>query len=192
MIKHVDKYLIMLANLFVLATSINVALYKISPQFNILSYFIRDRPIRKLFYILAGILALFLIVRKQTMLPFLGECVVPASLFAEKANKLQSNKQVNLTIEAPNADKVIWWAASPEENPEIISNPEKAYQEYENSGVSNVPKDGLVHISFPCPTQYRVPKLGGLLGDQVLQKHLHYREAKDGMLSELKTIKLDC
>jgi len=190
--RYYDKFIYYLATGFVLLTSINVALYKISPELNILSYFIKARSLRRVFYVFAGILALYLITKKQTLLPFLGESVLPSSVLAEKANILKSDNIVNLTIRAPNAEKVVWWAASPDVTNEVISDPESAYQEYENSGVSNVPKDGIVRISFPCPKQYKVPKFGGLLGNKLLKKHLHYREAKGGMLSEIKTIKLDC
>jgi hypothetical protein len=38
--KYYDKFIYYLATGFVLLTSINVALYKISPELNILSYFI--------------------------------------------------------------------------------------------------------------------------------------------------------
>ena len=190
MSKYLHKYLYMVTMLFVLATSINVALYKINPTFNLLSYVVHARAARKTFYIVAGILCVYLLLNKQTYLPFLGECAVPSSVFSQKTNNLSSDNLVNLTIKAPNADKVIWWASLNDDN-KVASSPDEAYNEYENSGVSNVGKDGNVNISFPCPKQYKVPTMFGL-SSKILGKHVHYREAKGGMLSDLKTIKLDC
>ena len=177
----------MIANIIVLFAAINVALYKIDPIYNILAYIIRDRTYRKTFYVLVGILALYLSLRRDTYLPFLGETVVPYSVFTEKEYKINSltANPVNVTIRAPNAEKVIWWAAS-EDQHTVANTPEEAYKEYETSGVSNVSKDGTVKIVFPCPTQYKVPM------GKTLKKHLHYRETQGGMLGEVKTILLDC
>jgi len=185
--KYLDKYIFMIANILVLFAAINTAAYKLYPDYNLLGFFIKDRVFRRAFYILVGILAIYLIVRRETYLPFLGESVVPYSVFSEKNNSVltESSKPITITINAPNAEKVIWWAAS-EDHHTVANDPEEAYKEYTNSGVSNVSKEGTVTIVFPCPTQYKVPS------GKTLKKHLHYRETHGGMLSEVKTIFLDC
>jgi uncharacterized membrane protein YuzA (DUF378 family) len=189
MSKYLDKYVFMYANMFVLFAAINTALYKMNPSFNILSKVIKDRTFRRIFYILVGLLAVYLILKRETFLPFLGESVVPTSVFKNHNNNMNSEdpnrKMINLTITAPNAEKIIWWAAS-EDQHTIAKNPDEAYKEYQNSGVSTVSTDGTVKIVFPCPTQYKIPS------GRTLKKHLHYRETHGGMLGEVKTIFLDC
>jgi hypothetical protein len=130
--------------------------------------------------------------KRETFLPFLGESVVPSSLFNEKNNnnleKLLSdnNNIISLDIYAPNVEKIIWWASkSKQDDGTIASTYNEAYDEYKNSGVSNVQSDGYAYVTLPCPQKYNV-------NNKELPKHLHYREATGAMLSDVKTINVSC
>jgi len=185
--KYFEKNVYMIGKILVLFAAINTGLYKLNSDYNILGLILRDRALRRTFYIFIVLVAIYLMFRRETYLPFLGESVVPYSVFTEKINPITSitANPINIKINTPNAEKVIWWAAS-EDQHKVAQTPEEAYNEYENSGVSNVSKDGTVSIVFPCPTQYKIPS------GRILKKHLHYRETHGGMLSEVKTINLDC
>lgn len=186
---NLNKYIYMIAKILVLFGAINTALYKYNSDYNILGFLVKDVQSIKYIYILIGLLAVYLIGHRETFLPFLGEAAVPFRLFNQKNNNSEEvlldpeSKLIKLKIHSPNAEKIIWWAADPTES--INNEPIQAYNEYENSGVSNVQSDGYAYITFPCPQQYNV-------GMMPLKKHLHYRETHGGMLSEVKTIYLDC
>lgn len=190
--QYLDKYVYIISIILVLLVSINNGIIHLNGS-NIISNIIKDNQSQRIFYILVSILAIILALQRRTYLPFLGETVVPSALFEERNNNdlsglLSKNSNlINLKINAPNAEKIIWWAADENINNKPEEEPELAYNEYKNSGISNVMKDGNAYIVFPCPKTYKV----GLLKKQ-LQKHLHYRETHGGMLSEVKTIYLDC
>lgn len=186
-----DKSLHIVANIIIISSVIITMIYNINPKYNIINYFIKDDNLKKIFYIIVGISGVYLLSKRETFLPFLGESVVPSSLFDEKNNndleKLlsdKSNSVISLSVYAPNVDKVIWWASKPDDG---TTSPtyKVAYDEYKNSGVSNVQSDGNAYITLPCPQQYMV-------NNKKLPKHLHYREASGAMLSEVKTINLNC
>lgn len=198
----IDKYVYMISIVLVLLVSINTGLEQYN-NINIINNIIQGKQSQKIFYMVVAFLAIILALQRQTFLPFLGETVVPSSLFEEKNNNnlsglLSKNSNlINLKIYAPNAEKVIWWAAddnilnnsniNSNSNSNVEETPELAYNEYKNSGISNVMSDGNAYVVFPCPKSYKV----GLL-KRILKKHIHYRETRGGMLSEVKTIYLDC
>jgi len=186
-----DKSLHIVANIVIIGSVIITMIYNINPKYNIVNYFIKDDNLKKIFYIGVGLCGLYLLSKRETFLPFLGESVVPSSLFEEKNNNdlekmltEKSNNAISLTVYAPNSDKVIWWASKPDDST-IAPTYDIAYDEYKNSGVSNVQSDGNAYITLPCPQQYNV-------NNKKLPKHLHFREANGAMLSEVKTINLSC
>jgi uncharacterized membrane protein YuzA (DUF378 family) len=64
----------------------------------------------RIIYILVGISALFIIFKRDTYLPFLGETVMPCSLLTDRT---PSGATVEVTIKGPAGRKVIYWAAEP-------------------------------------------------------------------------------
>jgi len=119
-------------------------------------------------YILIGVAALSLVLRRDIYLPFLGETIVPGGALAEKTPQ-NANDQVTITT-LPNA-KVLYWAAEP--NPtqgKDLPNWDEAYSEFENSGVALADGAGNAILRFRGPPQaYKVPIMGRL------ESHVHFR-----------------
>jgi hypothetical protein len=119
-------------------------------------------------YILIGVAALSLVLRRDIYLPFLGETIVPGGALAEKTPQ-NANDQVTITT-LPNA-KVLYWAAEP--NPtqgKDLPNWDEAYREFENSGVALADGAGNAILRFRGPPQaYKVPIMGRL------ESHVHFR-----------------
>jgi uncharacterized membrane protein YuzA (DUF378 family) len=119
-------------------------------------------------YIIIGIAALSLVIRRDTYLPFLGETVVPGGALAEKTPQNANDQVVITTI--PHA-KVLYWAAEP--NPtegKDVPSWDVAYGEFENSGVVVADGAGRATLRFRGPPQsYTVPMKGRL------EPHLHFR-----------------
>jgi len=172
------RFFHMIIIIVVLIVSINTALKSIDEKFDIVGKFINNN-VSKSLYILVGIFSLLLLLDRNTYLPFLGESVVPFTLFTDINNS--SNNLKDYKIYAPTAEKVIWWASKPDNN--IFEHPDEAYNEYKNSGVSSVKEDGYAYIKYSDPSQYKV-------NNKLLPKHIHYRETHGGMLSEVKTINI--
>jgi uncharacterized membrane protein YuzA (DUF378 family) len=151
-------------------------LIKVSPQ----SY----KMIIRVIYLLFGIAALYLVAftPSYTFLPFLDKTVLPPSLLLLSE---QANTNAEVKVEAPNAVKVVYWAAQGDTN-KIIDDPYKAYNAYENVGVAAV-KNDVATLKLKCPTKYKVgsPKT-------TLPRHVHFRLVyENGVLSEVKTLNLE-
>ena len=119
-------------------------------------------------YVLIGVAALSLVLRRDIYLPFLGETIVPGGALAEKTPQ-NANDQVTITT-IPGA-KVLYWAAEP--NPtqgKEIPTWDEAYSEFENSGVAIADGAGNAILRFRGPPQaYKVPIMGRL------ESHVHFR-----------------
>ena len=119
-------------------------------------------------YIVIGVAALSLVIRRDMYLPFLAETVVPGGALAVKTPQ-NANEQVTITT-LPNA-KVVYWAAEP--NPtqgKDVPNWTEAYDEFENSGVAVADAEGHAILRFRGPPQsYKVPVMGRL------SPHVHFR-----------------
>jgi uncharacterized membrane protein YuzA (DUF378 family) len=142
------------------------------------------KTILRVIYFIFGIAALYLILftTSNTFLPFLDKTVLPPSLLLLSE---QSNTNLQIKLDAPDAIKVIYWAAKPDTG-KVIDDPFLAYDDYENIGIAAV-KDDVAILKLFCPTAYKVgsPKT-------TLSKHLHFRFVyANGVLSEVKTLKLD-
>ena len=142
------------------------------------------RTIIRILYLIFGIAALYLVAftPSYTFLPFLDKTVLPPSLLLLSE---QANTNAEVKVEAPNAIKVVYWAAEEDEK-KIIEDPYKAYGKYENIGVAAV-KSNVAILKLKCPTQYKVgvPKT-------TLPRHIHFRLVyENGVLSEVKTISLE-
>ncbi len=142
--------------------------------------------ILKILYIVFGIAAVYLIFSpSHTFLPFLDKTVMPPSIMVLSE---QGNTNVELKIDAPEeAIKVVYWAARADTG-KVINNPYDAYDKFENYGIAAV-KDGKAILKLNCPNSYKV----GKIMKKQLPKHVHLRFVyENGVLSEVKTQKLDC
>jgi uncharacterized membrane protein YuzA (DUF378 family) len=151
-------------------------LVKVSPE--------NYRIIIRILYLIFGIAALYLVAftPSYTFLPFLDKTVLPPSLLLLSE---QANTNAVVTVEAPDAIKVVYWASQEDKN-KIIEDPYKAYGSYENVGIAAV-KDNSATLKLKCPTKYKVgsPKT-------TLPRHVHFRLVyANGVLSEVKTISLE-
>ncbi len=152
-----------------------------------------DSPIfENTIYIIVGMAALYLSNKRNFYLPFLGDTVFPPSLIKDNENKNENkNANINITVDAPNADMVIYWAAEPLPENQIDGSKfaYDAYDKYTNSGVAEV-VSGKATLKVSCPQSYWVKKWGI---KKTLPKHLHYRLVySTGWVSEVKTTNLSC
>ena len=133
-------------------------------------------------------IAVFLAMKKETFLPFLGLAVLPSPLIANE--KIPNGANLSYTIDMsdhPDDTLVVYWAAN--KTDAVIEDPFEAYKNYNNVGVSKV-KDGNAEVRIFCPDRYKVKKVF----TQLLERHFHYRIVfKDtGFLSPVMTVKVDC
>lgn len=184
--KNMEKTLYFYAKVLILISVFNTALGMIGNEYNPLLRIVPSPKWLRYFYYGIGIIALWVAMKRQTYLPFLGECVLPHSVLKSGSNVASSEKLIELTIEAVDASKVVWWAAKPSNE---VNDVYKAYDDYMNSGVVDV-VNGEAKIAFLCPQRYTVPTPMKM---KELKKHIHYREVNSsGMLGEIKTIYVDC
>ena len=96
-----------------------------------------------------------------------------------------NNNLIHLKINTDkDTEKIVWWAADNETDKKIINNPNDAYKNYNNSGLSLV-ENGKTEVVLLCPKSYTV-------NGRKLPKHLHYRESKKNILGDVKTIDIKC
>jgi uncharacterized membrane protein YuzA (DUF378 family) len=177
---YVQKKLYMLAILLILVGSVNwlsIGLFGedlvrcvLPPRF------------AKWVYVAVGLAALPLIFQRDIYLPFLGETIVPGGALALKTPQ-NANDQV--TVRTRPGAKVIFWAAEPNPNQgKDLPTPEKAYGEFENSGVVEADTSGHAILRFRGPPQaYTVPMHGRL------EPHVHFRVADHmGFLGRVQTM----
>lgn len=149
-------------------------------------------------YILVGLSALHLAIKRDSYLSFLGWMSFPVSLL-KVSQPANSNVQLDLDVK-PGVVKVLYWASnppssslslsssSPKKN-NIIDTPQKAYKDTENIGVAPV-LDGKATLHFLCPSKYNV---GSSVFKRTLEKHIHYRLAyANGWLSNVSTLNVNC
>lgn len=174
-----------------LAAIIFVALYTLVTVYNGLMYsdLLGNMFLNKLCMVISLIAIIYLMMNRDTYLPFLGPTVMPPSAFSEYQQEKFDKK---ITINVPKdqseaAIKVIYWAAEPGE--EKMS-PREAYKNFTNYGVSLI-KDNKADAFIRCPSSYNVNRFGHM---KQLPKHLHYRIIyNSGIISRVNTIKLtDC
>ena len=130
------------------------------------------------------VLTLWVLLKRNTYLPFLGEIALPASLIKDIFSPENSNVEINIPINTPNGTKVLYWGAMPSNNTQV--NPLIAYKDFRNAGVAYV-DNGNALIRFNCPSKYNVPF------GHTLNRHIHYRMTlPNGMMSEVKTVFVNC
>lgn len=128
------------------------------------------------------VVSIMILVKRDTFLPFLGEMAFPKSLLKPTTPK-DSNGSVKVRLQVPNGTPVVYWAS--ESSSTTFEDPWKAYQDYENAGVTLV-QGGLAEFKFRYPASYYVPS--GFL----IKQHVHFRVMQsNGMLSNVKTVYLE-
>jgi uncharacterized membrane protein YuzA (DUF378 family) len=153
-----------------------VGAFNFNPVHHLLKHFPR---LEKFIYIIVGIAAISIMFFRDTYLPFLGTTVFPTGILQETSPK-NSDNQFKINIK-PNT-QIIYWAAKPSSSTPV-SNPWKAYDTYENAGITTSDKNGLATINIETPAAYKIPS--GI----TLKKHIHYRTVTEaGLLSNIKTI----
>lgn len=134
-------------------------------------------------YILVGISAVFLFVRRDTYLPFLAPTIFPAGALTPKIPQGASEEVTIRTT--PNA-KVVFWASEPARG-DGLGDYKVAYGHYENAGVviADEKGDAKLKVRGP-PRSYTVPLKGEL------KPHVHFRViGENGWAGRVETYWLD-
>jgi uncharacterized protein len=138
-------------------------------QVDIVKRIFGRRLLGRSIYVAVGLTALWLAFQRDFYLPFLGETVLPAGALT---NKTPTNANQAYTIKVEPRAKVIYWATEPTDDKEVVNDWSAAYQNYENSGVTQADDAGNAVIRLRGPPQsYTVPWKG------TLEPHFHFRES---------------
>lgn len=131
------------------------------------------RKLSSIVFILVGISALLLALRRDVYLPFLGQTVFPGAMLSAKTPQ-GANDTVTLTVR-PGA-KVVYWAAEPDAHKTgVAADWKEAYGSFENSGVVVADDMGTALLRIRGPPQpYKVPLKG------TLRSHVHFRVEQEG------------
>ncbi len=152
-------------------------------QINLVSYISQlfRRNVDNIVYSIIALCGVYLLLDRDTYLPFLGDAAFPIPL--EDKIPVQKGDQLSaeLTNLPPNK-KVIYWASNPSSS--TYNNPVDAYGNFENQGVVTSNKDGKATIIFNKPGSYKV-------NGRTLPIHIHYRYwTKYGLTSDVKTVNI--
>ena len=134
------------------------------------------------------IAVIFLGLKKETFLPFLGPAFIPNTLFMDEFYPDGANLSYNIDMSNyKDGVKVIYWASN--STGSLIENPQEAYKNFNNAGVTLV-KDGKATIRIYCPDKYNVQKFM----KKTLDKHFHYRVACNisGFVGPVQTSYVNC
>jgi uncharacterized membrane protein YuzA (DUF378 family) len=146
-----------------------------------------SQTLSRISYLIIGICTLYLLIfhQRQMFLSFLNETVMPSSVFENETPVFTNMK---ITVDAPNAKKVIYWAANPvTKDHDNIDSWNQAYMGFTNAGVAEV-INNKAELSFSNPVRYKVKNL---FGKKLLDRHIHYRILyESGEISRIYTKKL--
>lgn len=177
--------------IIVIIGAINWGLIALDPKFNLFELISFASPedyrdiTKRIIYIIIALSTVYIMLQRKTYLPFLDVSIAPVSRFIKESK--QKDVELEIVIDAKGGEKVIYWASN-KKDPEdkSINDYLKAYGDYDNSGISNVDKDGKAKLYIKCPQEYYVKY------NKILPKHLHYRILTKGKLGEVKTVNLSC
>lgn len=132
---------------------------------------------RKAALALAAVGALWLALRRDTWLPFLGEAALPPSTLLVASPTFAD---ASLVVKAPpRAIRCVYWTAANAADT-VAPDPRSAYGKFENGGVAMV-IDGQASLRFRKPGAYRV-------WGRTKAPHVHYRFVfDDGMAGPIVT-----
>ena len=177
--------------IIVIIGAINWGLVALDPKFNLFELISYAFPedyrefTKRLIFIIIALSTIYIMLQRKTYLPFLDVSIAPISKFIKESK--QKDVELEIVIDAKRGEKVIYWASN-KKDPEdkSINDYLKAYGDYDNSGISNVDKEGKAKLYIKCPQEYYVKY------NKILPKHLHYRILSKGKLGEVKTVNLSC
>lgn len=193
---EIKAWIYLILKIIVIIGALNWGLVAIDERFNIVKLIANLFPsgsnelVERIIYIIVALSTIYIMLHRKTYLPFLDITIVPVSKFLSESK--QKDFELEIVIDAKGGEKVIYWAAnkselSEKDNKNIkVSDHNKGYGNFENSGVSIVDKDGKAKLYVKCPQQYYVKY------NKILPKHVHYRIVTKGKLGEVKTINLSC
>jgi uncharacterized membrane protein YuzA (DUF378 family) len=145
-----------------------------------------NRRMSSILYIIVGACALMLAFRRDVYLPFLGQTVLPAAALALKTPQ-SANESVEITTRP--GVKVVYWASDPDiyADPKKVQEWNKAYGDFENSGVVVADDQGKAILRIRGPPQaYTVPVHGKI------NSHIHFRiEEPGGFFGRVQTYYMD-
>ena len=174
-----DVYMHMIAMILILGYSMFYAILVMMYP-NILS-------ILKLISIIVIVFCIYLIVNKNTFLPFLGSTVMPPILFTQDITPHGASETYVLNLEnVPDGTRVIYWGALSSDDTK--ASPTEAYGDYSNTGVTGV-KENKATIYFNCPGEYNVSEFS-----KTIKRHIHYRliQPDSPMMSQVYTTYVKC
>jgi hypothetical protein len=141
--------------------------------------------------VIVGVLGIYLMLDRDSFLPFLGESAFPDSLLTLK--QPHAKEGVKITIQnLPPRVKVVYWAANSKSKSNTTQTWKVAYNGFDNSGVVMSSDAGEAVLFLQCPQKYSVNMLGV---KQTLPQHIHYRYSmgeKSGMFSKIFTYHISC
>lgn len=140
-------------------------------------------PLGTTLIILAVFAFVFILMNRDTWLPFLGEAALPPPVLALRVPS-DASYTVPLRTVPVGATHVVYWAA--ETSPTVASNPWEAYNKYDNSGVAEALADGSAILKLRCPGKYRAK-------GKILPRHVHWRAVfPSGILGPVETLNVQC
>jgi uncharacterized membrane protein YuzA (DUF378 family) len=167
-----DKWLHIVAMALVMVGALNWGLVG-GFGFNLVAALLGKGTLANSVYVLVGLAALFLVFRRDTYLPFLGETVLPCSLIPDSLPD-HADTEVAIHGVTPGA-KVLYWATEPAtEGLARIKDWRRAYLEFANAGVTTADAGGHAVLRIRKPQPYTVPLKGRL------ESHVHWRVCGDG------------
>jgi uncharacterized membrane protein YuzA (DUF378 family) len=186
---NLDKYIYIYVKFVMIVAAVNTALGVMGNEYNLLLRLLQQPKWLRWFYILVGVGAVWVASKRETYLPFLGECALPSTVFKSGSNiPSTADKLVTMKVAAAGAEKIVWWASKPAAVGQTqVAGVYSAYDDYMNSGVADV-INGEATIAFMCPQPYTVG-----FNKKVLKRHVHYREIlKGGMIGKIHTMYVQC
>lgn len=135
-------------------------------------------PINKVIYGAVALAAIYLMMRRDTWLPFLGRTVMPMQLLV-KGEPAQATKIITVYVKPH--QHVVFWAALPKGEDADV---DTAYGDYSNSGLTVADENGKAKLHVIEGTGYVLPS------GTHLKRHVHYRVAglEHGMMGPIRTV----
>jgi hypothetical protein len=180
---------------FTVFAAVSVLLFKGRPFLSVPA-----RPSAVLFVVAAVALlaAVYLLARRDTYLPFLGEAAFPGAVLAQDPAdpaQLPAGSERTLRVVAamppgvPDGSLVVYWAsrADTARDGKVVTTPREAYAGSTNAGVARV-VGGRATFLLACPTQYAA-------GGRTLKRHVHYRvqaPSGAGLFGPVLTMQVQC
>lgn len=139
----------------------------------------------KVYALLVSVLALYLLLQRDTYLPFLGRAAFPSGLVQKDVVPNGANVSHELEFEPIDEGKrVVYWGSKPSQ--QVVPNPWDAYHDFSNAGVATI-QNGKATVKFFCPARYQIP------WGKTLNRHIHYRVCCDsGLMGPVKTVYIHC